>query len=1004
VDAASDGDASTVRSGRNVLDESIEELEDHRISDRFGDENPSSTWGPRFDEACANRLKQDGMDANGQTNLASLLAKQRAATGVVPDDRTLVVERSRDEEGDWRIILHSPYGRRVHEPWALAVTNRLKRKYGYDGQVYVADDGMVVRLPEQDGRMGAADLFLFDADDLQHDVEQEIGDSVLFATRFRQCAARSLFMPRMNPGKRVPLWQQRLRASELLAAAKTQRNFPLLLETTRECLQDVYDMPALHKLMEALNAKRVVVRDVETDTPSLMAQNLLFGFVGSVMYEYDSPQAERRASVLSMDPDVLEDLLGQGKIADVLDPEVTAEVEHELADREFWNELADDDVMGRLLRFSKTHGPFTAEDAVQQLGLDVTSVVHGLDELNAQGKIDTGVFVSGGPQTQYINRDVFRRIRSRSLVKARKAVKPVGSSVYQSWLFKHAGIGDRSRLSGVDGVLRVIEQLEGLPLPANLWESAVFPARVGDFSPTMLDELLADGEVYWVGSKDGMSCDDEPSAKMMIPGKVSWYLAGSMLPALADDRWVVSGTGVNQAGVGVVAPDGAGVIDAPVGNRGMNQASNADGRPVQADGTQRERSGDEVMDMRDCIMGMLRAGGFYRAERLADCCRSQARGTSEGIEELVDPFTGELIEPELSDSRFEYVLWSLVWEGKVTNSSFAAVRALCASQGARGSVKRGGSRRMAGRARVRPTTRTPQALTGLWSAVHRDQIGSQTIEQRAVAFTEAILDRYGVVSPEVVDADGIAGGFKGIYPVLKRMEETGSVVRGRFIDGFSALQFATRQTVDELRQWHAGRSTLAVVVDAADPMSLAGAAIAWPPVDHAQTSGAPRSSGTFDQVDEGRESGAPSVVGIPDPMEVSKESNPQRASNLIEAANTVCVSADTDRSPDHKVCSQPKRVVGAAVVYLEGVPILYATPAGHHLIRFASTDYEMRRALNALADTIRQWYDSGLFKHAKGGIWFRDINGEPIVSGSDLSRLMRAAGFAPTPQGAKLYL
>ena len=248
-----------------------------------------SAGKPKFTASAERRLRDDGLDDNAIGNLVALLAEQRESAGIVPNDRELVVERSREEDGDWRIIVHSPFGRRVHEPWAMAITTRLKQRYGFDGQVHAADDGIILRLPDGYADMRARDLILFDCDELQHIVETQIGESVLYMARFRECAARSLFLPRTRPGKRVPLWQQRLKAAQLLNAARTCRNFPLLLETARECLQDVYDLPALRQVMAGLNDGVIDLSETATRTPSPFAEQLLFGFVGSVMYQYDVP-------------------------------------------------------------------------------------------------------------------------------------------------------------------------------------------------------------------------------------------------------------------------------------------------------------------------------------------------------------------------------------------------------------------------------------------------------------------------------------------------------------------------------------------------------------------------------------------------------------------------------------------------------------------------------------------------------------------------------------------
>ena len=251
------------------------------------------------------------MDAHARDNLWRLLDEQRTATTVVPSDTTLVVERFRDELGDWRVILHSPYGLKVHGPLALAVSRRLLQRYGIDEKPTASDDGIVVRLPDTDDTPPGADLFVFDADEIEPLVTDEVGGSALFAARFRECAARALLLPRRNPGKRSPLWHKRQRAAQLLDVARKYPAFPIVLETVRECLQDVYDVPMLTDLMTRIAQRRVRLVEVETPTPSPLAASLLFGYVGAFMYEGDSPLAERRAAALSLDTALLAELLGR---------------------------------------------------------------------------------------------------------------------------------------------------------------------------------------------------------------------------------------------------------------------------------------------------------------------------------------------------------------------------------------------------------------------------------------------------------------------------------------------------------------------------------------------------------------------------------------------------------------------------------------------------------------------------------------------------------------------
>ncbi|MEA2142277.1 MAG: ATP-dependent helicase Lhr and Lhr-like helicase, partial [Solirubrobacteraceae bacterium] len=317
-----------------------------------------SLSGEAFDE----RAQRAGLDESATTNLRDYLAEQKAATGQLPDDRTILVERFRDELGDWRICLHSPFGAQVNAPWALALAARLRERYGVDVQAMHSDDGIVVRLPEMED-VPPADVVLFDPDEVDAAVQLEVGGSALFASRFRECAARALLLPRRNPGRRTPLWQQRQRSAQLLQVASQFGSFPVILETMREVLQDVFDVPGLTELMRDVHARKVRLVEVETATPSPFARSLLFGYIGAFMYEGDSPLAERRAQALSLDTSLLAELLGQAELRELIDVEALVEIECELqrlvADRHVRHEedLAD------LLRFV---GDLTTTEAVER--------------------------------------------------------------------------------------------------------------------------------------------------------------------------------------------------------------------------------------------------------------------------------------------------------------------------------------------------------------------------------------------------------------------------------------------------------------------------------------------------------------------------------------------------------------------------------------------------------------------------------------------------------------
>ena len=280
--------------------------------------------------AARQQLEQLGLDTWAVDNLLAYLREQRESTGAVPSDTRMIVERHRDELGDWRVVLHSPLGYGVHAPWALAVRARIEERYGVDSSVMASDDGLILRLPAMEDVPPGADLFLFDPDELEAIVTERVGDSALFASRFRENAARALLLPRRDPGKRTPLWQQRQRAAQLLDVARKYPDFPVLLETARECLQDVYDVPALVQVHRSLQSRAVSMLEVETNDPSPFARTLLFEYVAEHLYDGDAPAAERRAAALSLDPALLAELLGSSGLRDLLDPAVLVQTQQRL--------------------------------------------------------------------------------------------------------------------------------------------------------------------------------------------------------------------------------------------------------------------------------------------------------------------------------------------------------------------------------------------------------------------------------------------------------------------------------------------------------------------------------------------------------------------------------------------------------------------------------------------------------------------------------------------------
>ncbi|THV29661.1 ATP-dependent helicase [Glycomyces paridis] len=799
-----------------------------------------------LDPAAAHeRLAAAGLDANAARNAVAYLAEQREATGEVPDDRTVVIERFRDELGDWRIVVHSPFGAQVNAPWALALGNRLRARHGIDPQLMHHDDGIVVRLPDAHGAedapapLHAADL-AFDADEIGALVTEAVTGSSLFASRFREAAARALLLPHREPGKRQPLWQQRLRSAQLLEVAGRYPGFPIIIEAVREVLQDVYDVPGLTELMKDLANREMRIVEVTTAEASPFARTLLFGYVAQFMYAGDTPLAERRAAALSLDSRLLADLLGDVDLRELLDPDVLAETERELqrrtpdrrardpesvadllrllgpltepelaergadpvwaatlhdtgrairvriAGRDHWAAVEDagrlrdalgtalpaglpaaftepaDDPLGDLLaRHARTHGPFTTADAAARFGLGAAVAETGLRALAADGRLVEGEFRPGGEHLEWCDAAVLRRLRRRSLAALRKELEPVPPADLAAFLPRWQHLGDAAgpgELRGVDGLARAIEQLQGAAVPASALETLILPARVPDYTPAMLDELTASGEVLWAGA----------GALPGKDGRIALYPAETA-PLLLPEPGPLDATDLHES-----------LMDALAGGYGL----------------------------------------FFR--QIAEHVRAQGH-------------------PEAADTDLAEALWDLAWTGRAANDTLAPLRARLGSGRTPGATAHR-TRRTAPRARQglpgwrdlrRETVASLPSVAGRWSLPPARE-PDPTLRAHALAHT--LLDRHGVVTRGAVAAEGVDGGFAKVYRVLTAFEETGRARRGYVVDGLGAAQFAAEGAVDRLR---ADAPRGALVLAAADPANAYGAALAWPepPAGSAHTPG-----------------------------------------------------------------------------------------------------------------------------------------------------------------------
>ena len=782
-------------------------------------------------DAAVARVSSAGLDEWAAANLVSYLAEQREATRHVPDDRTMVVERFRDELGDWRLVLHSPYGALVHAPWALAVAGRLRERYGMDAQAMHSDDGIVLRIPDADfldaGSSAAippADLFLFDPEEIERIVVDELGSSALFAARFRECAARSLLLPRRRPDRRQPLWQQRQRAAQLLSVASKYASFPIVLETMRECLQDVFDVPGLVSLMRDLAGRKARMVEVETPSPSPFARSLLFAYIGAFMYEGDAPLAERRAQALALDSSLLAELLGQADLRELLDPEVVEEAARELQRLATDRQAQDLEGIADLLR---TLGPLTTEevtartaapDAARWLvelegarrairvrigGVEHWTAIEDAGRLrDALGApLPVGIpeaFLE--PVADPLGDLVSRYARTHVPFRAGEAAHRfgLGGAVVVETLRRLAAAGrvvageflPVGELSGPAttewcdaGVLRMLRRRSLARLRAEVEPSP--PEALGRFLPAWhglsssrlhgMDALL-----QAIDQLQGAAVPASALESLILPARVPGYS-----PALLDE--LTSAGEVLWAGRGGL-PGGDGWISLYL----------ADTAPLlMPDPAELTRT-----PVHEKILETLSGGGALFFRGLSD--RVNADGARVGDQDLVT------------------ALWDLVWAGLITNDTLAPLRATLGS-GRPAHRSRTTTRR--GRP-VMPSRTGPPTVAGRWWPLPAQETDRT---RRGHAAAEVLLERYGVVIRGAVAAEHAPGGFAAVYPVLKAFEESGRCRRGYFVEGLGAAQFALPGAVDRLRALASpAEAPGALVLAAADPANPYGAALPWP--------------------------------------------------------------------------------------------------------------------------------------------------------------------------------
>lgn len=916
------------------------------------------------------RLLAAGLDTWAVDNVLAYLDEQRRACGHVPDDRTILVERFRDELGDWRVVVHSPFGAQVHAPWALALSARLAERYGMDAQVMHADDGIVLRLPDADmmgldlldfdpaqdpvrdsGRtaaplapantafdsdqppVGAADV-AFDKGEIAQIVTDQVGGSALFASRFRECAARALLLPRRSPGKRTPLWQQRQRAAQLLQVASEFGSFPIVLEAVRECLQDVFDVPGLTEVMGDLEARRIRLVEVTTPEPSPFARSLLFGYVAQFLYEGDSPLAERRAAALSLDSRLLAELLGRAELRELLDADVLTELERELQ----W--LADDrrvkDVEG-VADLLRVLGPLTDEELAERgaepawagelesarraIRVRIAGAGHWAaieDAGRLRDALGTALPV-GVPEafTEPVKDPLgdllarYARTHGPFTSTAAAARFGLGTAVTDGALqrlaasgrivqgeFHPAGIGQE----WCDAT--VLRRLRRRSLAALRHElEPVPPAALAGFLPQWQhlggNSLRGiDGLARAIEQLQGAPVPASALERLVLPSRVTGYS-----PALLDELTTT----------GEVVWAGAGALP---GKDGWLSLYLADSAPLLLPAPRPL----ELSALHESVLTALGGGYGLFFRQIAD----QVRATT---------------HPDCTDPQLADAVWDLAWSGRLTNDTLAPLRSLLGSGRTAGSTAHR-ARRSVPRGRygtltaaARPTSRTgPPTVSGRWSLL---PAAEPDPTHRAHALARTLLDRHGVVTRGAVQAEGVEGGFSAAYRVLSAFEDNGQARRGYVVEGLGAAQFAMDGAVDRLRavstardRTEPGADPRALVLAAADPANAYGAALPWP-------------------------------------------------------------------EPPDGAGHKPGRKAGSLVVLVDGELTLYMERGGKTLLAWPTDpeDPALRAAAGALASAARAG--------ALGTVTVERTNGASSLT-SPLGRTLEAAGFLATPRGLRL--
>jgi ATP-dependent Lhr-like helicase len=756
------------------------------------------------------------LDRRAAENLVAYLREQQAATRVVPSDETIVVERFRDEIGDWRLCILSPYGGRVHSAWGLALAAKIRAERDLEADAIWSDDGIVIHLPDAD-EPPPADLVLIDPDQIEDLVVGELSGSALFGARFRENASRSLLIPRAYPGKRTPLWQQRLKSQSLLEVARDFPRFPVVLETYRECLRDVLDLPALADLLTKLHARSLSLVEVETPTASPFASSLLFDYVATYMYEGDTPNAERRAAALALDRDLLRELLGQEELRELIDPEALEEVEAQLQHRTEAGRAGDRDALQQLLR---NLGDLTLEECEERVA-EGYSAKSMLEKLVAERRV-AKVRVAG--EERYIAAEDAGLYRDALGV-------PEPPGLPETFLEEHP--------DAMRALVRRYARTHG-PFPTHQ-----LAERYGVDPSPPLRELEGEGALVrgelLPGGTEREWCDSEVLRRVRraslarlrkeVEAADTRELA-RFLPSWQNvDAFRRTGAGLDRLREALVPLQGV-ALTPKVWER--------DVLPRRL-GAYSQSWLDELCTSGELVWigaGALgrndgRVALYFREDvRLAGPPPSNAKlefasgEVHDAIRERLAAgpsfWLDLVVELEHPAEDIHNALWDLVWTGEVTNDAFAPLRAP--------RLRAVPPSERPGRRFARRRSTTGAAVQGRWSLTAPLFANAPGPGAKLRAQAELMLERYGIVTRETVLAEGIPGGFSTLYGELGNLELLGTARRGYFVEGLGGAQFALPGAVERLRSLPEADGSY-LVLAATDPANPYGASLPWPKLE-----------------------------------------------------------------------------------------------------------------------------------------------------------------------------